>query len=44
MIVPKKVEVNGVAEISTYNVKDDDDIVVYEYITVGDLLEFAGYE
>ena len=44
MIVPKKVEVNGVAEISAYNVKDDDDVVVYEYITVGDLLEFAGYE
>ncbi len=44
MIVPKKVEVNGVAEVSTYNVKDDDDVVVYEYITVGDLLEFAGYE
>ncbi|MCR4604472.1 MAG: hypothetical protein K5639_00550, partial [Eubacterium sp.] len=44
IIVPKRTEVNGVSETSTYSVKDDDDIVVYDYISVGDLLEFAGYE
>ena len=44
LICPKRVEVNGVLEASTYNVKDDDDIVVHDYHTVGFLLEFAGYE
>ena len=42
IIVPKRVEVNGVPETSMYSVKDDDDIQVFDFHTVSFLLEFAG--
>ncbi|MBO4396140.1 MAG: pilus assembly protein PilM [Eubacterium sp.] len=44
IICPKRVEVNGVIESSTYDVRDDDDIQVYDFHPVSFLLEFAGLE
>ena len=44
LIVPKRVEVNGTLETSTYDVQTDDDIVVYDYMLVSELLDFAGVE
>ncbi len=44
IICPKRVEVNGVPESSTYEVRDNDDIQVYDFHTVSFLLEFAGME
>ncbi|MBO6108274.1 MAG: rod shape-determining protein [Eubacterium sp.] len=44
MICPKRVEVSGVPRTLNYDVRDDDDIVVYDFLTVSFLLEFAGLE
>ncbi len=44
IICPKRVEVNGVIEPSTYDIRDDDDIQVYDFHPVSFLLEFAGLE
>ncbi len=44
IIIPKRVEVNGVPETSMYSVKDDDDIQVFDFHTVSFLLEFAGLD
>ncbi|MEE3468054.1 MAG: cell division FtsA domain-containing protein [Eubacterium sp.] len=44
VICPKRVEVNGVPESSTYEVKDDDDVQVYDFHPVSFILDFAGYE
>lgn len=44
IICPKRVEVNGVPETATYEVRDNDDVQVYDFHTVSYLLEFAGLE
>ena len=44
IIVPKRVEVNGVPETSMYSVKDDDDIQVFDFHTLSFLYEFAGLD
>ena len=44
IICPKRVEVNGVSESPTYDVKENDDIQVYDFHTVSYLLEFAGLD
>lgn len=44
LIIPKRIEVNGIPETSMYAVKDDDDIQVFDFHTVSFLLEFAGMD
>ena len=44
IICPKRVEVNGVPEISTYEVRDNDDVQVFDFHPVSFLLEFAGLD
>lgn len=42
MICPKRVEVNGIPESASYDVRDDDEIRVFDYLTLEYLFDFSG--